>query len=593
MIKFILKFINSNETREVFMDEQTFSEYSDGINKENIEGLEPESLNIILDLKDNDYKIQYVNVKSRVVLNHDFNIKINEPFFEEFPIFNELFLRDVLETIKEHSDCKFDIFVFQDDVLMHLFKVTMIRTPNSYICLSSPKLRFKQFEQISPRVLESSSEALCIFQNHKIVYANKSFANLVSKTLEQLDDMEILPGDDFPGADDAKLLEAFDNLRAGNSFYYDQELKTKINGEERFFKIFLSSMTYRNNQAIQLTAIDTTKQNILNEISFSTNNEIQTLRSIGNIAVFKQESSATDISWSPEYLTIMGSLPSSKSLKYDLFDYIIIEDKNLFEKTWIKSIRSKTDVISEFRIKTAEDKIKYLYLYSKMKYEDNGRILSINGFIQDRTEINESRHKLLNELDQREIAIKEMHKESQDILDNILDQTDLELNSEEFTPKFIVEKNQNRRNALNIIQEKIHESPNISSINLVDVLTPFIKTQIKFYNVNNVDFNVKVLANVSVSRKTAIVMALIINEIIDNIIREVSTYHEEEVIIRVDLNVNEDIFINVETSVINIYGKSDLSTKVLKNLVKELNGNLKVKREKFNTLIDVVLESEK
>lgn len=218
MIKFILKFINSNETREVFMDEQTFSEYSDGINKENIEGLEPESLNIILDLKDNDYKIQYVNVKSRVVLNHDFNIKINEPFFEEFPIFNELFLRDVLETIKEHSDCKFDIFVFQDDVLMHLFKVTMIRTPNSYICLSSPKLRFKQFEQISPRVLESSSEALCIFQNHKIVYANKSFANLVSKTLEQLDDMEILPGDDFPGADDAKLLEAFDNLRAGNSF---------------------------------------------------------------------------------------------------------------------------------------------------------------------------------------------------------------------------------------------------------------------------------------------------------------------------------------------------------------------------------------
>ena len=88
-------------------------------------------------------------------------------------------------------------------------------------------------------------------------------------------------------------------------------------------------------------------------------------------------------------------------------------------------------------------------------------------------------------------------------------------------------------------------------------------------------------------------MALIINEIIDNIIREVSTYHEEEVIIRVDLNVNEDIFINVETSVINIYGKSDLSTKVLKNLVKELNGNLKVKREKFNTLIDVVLESEK
>jgi hypothetical protein len=59
--------------------------------------------------------------------------------------------------------------------------------------------------------------------------------------------------------------------------------------------------------------------------------------------VFKQESSATDISWSPEYLTIMGSLPSSKSLKYDLFDYIIIEDKKMYTYKWsdIKSISEK------------------------------------------------------------------------------------------------------------------------------------------------------------------------------------------------------------------------------------------------------------
>lgn len=593
MIKFILKFINSKEKKEVFMDNQTFFDYSTGISSENTEGVEPESLNIILDFKDNNYKIKYTNFNSRVVLNHDFILEINKPFFEALPIFNDLGIKEIFESMKENSECKFDIFVFQDDVLMHYFKITIIKTQNSFICLSSPKLRYKQFEQISPRVLKSSSEAICIVLDQKIVYANTSFANLVSKSLEQLEDLELYPGSDFPGADDEQLLKAFENLKNGTSFYYDQELKTVINGEERIFKIFLSSMNYRNKQAIQITAIDTTTQNILNEISFSTNNEIQTLRSIGNIAVFRQESSITDISWSPEYLTIMGSLPSSKSLKDDLFDYIIVEDKNLFERNWIKSIRTKSDVISEFRVKTDEGKLKYLYLYSKMKYEDNGKILSINGFIQDRTEINESRHKLLNELDQRENAIKEMHMESQKILDNILDQTDIELTSEELSPKFIVEKSQNRRNALNIIQEKIHESPNISSINIVNVLTPFIKTQLKFYNVNNVDFDVKILANINVSRKTIIVMALIINEVIENIIREVATYHEEEVILRVDLNVSENVSINVETSVTNIYKKNDLNTKVLNNLVKELNGNLIVKREKFNTLIDIILEIEK
>ena len=47
-----------------------------------------------------------------------------------------------------------------------------------------------------------------------------------------------------------------------------------------------------------------------------------------------------------------------------------------------------------------------------------------------------------------------MHYESQKILDNILNQTDLKLNTENFSPRLIVEKSQNRRNALNLIQEK-------------------------------------------------------------------------------------------------------------------------------------------
>ena len=72
-------------------------------------------------------------------------------------------------------------------------------------------------------------------------------------------------------------------------FYHNQDLKTKVNGVDFTFKIFLSAMSYKNNPAVLLTAIDVTKQNLLNEISFNNNNEIQTLRSIGNIAVFKQK----------------------------------------------------------------------------------------------------------------------------------------------------------------------------------------------------------------------------------------------------------------------------------------------------------------
>ena len=591
MIKFILKFIGSEEKKEVFIDDQTFFDYSNGVDNGINESSDSDSANLILDLGTNDYKIKYSNSFNHVVLNHIFKFEINQPFFESLPIFKDLGLKEILENMEENSECKFNIFIFQDDVLMHNFKITIIRTPHSYVCLSS-SIGNKYFKQISPRVLKSSSEAICFIQDKVIVYVNNSFANLISKSVEQLEGLKLYPGMNFPGADDNQLLKAFNDLNEGKYFYHNQDLKTKVNGVECSFKIFLSAMSYKNNPAVLLTAIDVTKQNLLNEISFNNNNEIQTFRSIGNIAVFKQKINNAEITWSPEYLTIMGKLPTYKSLKSDLFDYIIDEDKNLFEKTWIKSIRTKNDAISEFRIKNDEGKLKYLYLYSKIQYENNGKIVSINGFIQDRTEINESRYKLLNELDQRENAIKEMHYESQKILDNILNQTDLKLNTENFSPKFIVEKSQNRRNALNLIQEKIHESPNISSINVIDTLNPFIKVQLKFYNVTNVNFNVKVLANIFVSRKTMIILALIINEIIDNIIREVSTYQEEEVIMRVDLNVQKHISIFVETSVTNIYAQSDLSTKILKYLVNELKGSLKIKRKEFNTLIDIFLEQE-
>ena len=63
------------------------------------------------------------------------------------------------------------------------------------------------FKQISPRVLKSSSEAICFIQDKVIVYVNNSFANLISKSVEQLEGLKFYPGIDFPGADDNQLLK--------------------------------------------------------------------------------------------------------------------------------------------------------------------------------------------------------------------------------------------------------------------------------------------------------------------------------------------------------------------------------------------------
>ncbi|MDD4594879.1 MAG: hypothetical protein PHY33_07190, partial [Methanobacteriaceae archaeon] len=69
MIKFILKFIGSEEKKEVFIDDQTFFDYSNGVDNGINESSDSDSANLILDLGTNDYKIKYSNSFNHVVLN--------------------------------------------------------------------------------------------------------------------------------------------------------------------------------------------------------------------------------------------------------------------------------------------------------------------------------------------------------------------------------------------------------------------------------------------------------------------------------------------------------------------------------------------
>lgn len=129
--------------------------------------------------------------------------------------------------------------------------------------------------------------------------------------------------------------------------------------------------------------MDRDDADLVKEINFKNQNDLQMLRSFANIASFMQDDSTNEIRWSSEVGSVLGMFPPCVSLQEDLFKYIVPEDKANFEKTWVNAIISKRDVITEFSIRNVEGELKHLYLFAKLVYSPKGNIIKIKGFIQD------------------------------------------------------------------------------------------------------------------------------------------------------------------------------------------------------------------
>ncbi|MDD3408447.1 MAG: histidine kinase dimerization/phosphoacceptor domain -containing protein, partial [Methanobacteriaceae archaeon] len=173
-------------------------------------------------------------------------------------------------------------------------------------------------------------------------------------------------------------------------------------------------------------------------------------------------------SWTPEIYNILEISPG---------DYPI-EDMDIIREFTVKQSDDSTNFLEipfdpetnsnhgQLTIKTVNGNIKYLNDYMKAKYDSDGNLIEIIGFIQDVTEIIDYQKQLESLSDDRKILLQEVHHRVKNNLQLILSFLSLESRFNKDNPEYVVEQTRNRIQTMALTHEEVYQSTNLSSINL-------------------------------------------------------------------------------------------------------------------------------
>lgn len=568
MIQFILKDKVTNVTNEVSLEEIDFfkkSKYLSSLeDKDSVEDFSysiTELESLVLILEPSNFFITYSNHPVRNILNVNYNLNEGKSIFDLFVSLDYVGMGDIFNNLEVGESKKFEYTIYKEDKLIQYYIFDIFRSSDSILFTSSQNIK-------SGVPLDKPKGLFLIIQNDSIVYANDDFLSRYSKTKEEIYNVDIT---DFKETYGDSFIEAYDAVKKGYSIFKEFNLVKIIDGIEHKFNIFLSSIIYENKPSIKVNVLDISNPNLINELVFKSQNDIQILRSFAKIATFSQNSHSDKILWSSEASSVLGMVPSSLSLRDDLFAYIVPEEKVNFEKSWINAIINKQDIITQFTIKTPSDELKQLSLFVKIIYSEKGEILNIKGIIQDISKLFDYKSRFEDAMLERESYLKRDHSILRFIFDYIYNLS-MKENEEFGDAVYVLEKTQNRLFVVSLIYKLVFSTSKFSPVNLKNYFEKFLEGLMKWYGLFNINVNLDV-ENTKANFNQVLSLSFSINEIMVNLLKFASP----------QMSASVDVSINKNDSDLNLYllvdlvliEEKDLSVEFsdLKKLVKACNAN--------------------
>lgn len=523
---------------------------------------------LVLSLNVDNFTINFSNLPVRNIFNLNYELAEGKSIFDIYTSFKLVGFEKILSTLKIGESKKFNYFIFDDNRLVHYYLITIYRSENSILFASSKNFSYEMFTN-KQRLLDSLDEGIIIIENDSIVFVNAVSEKLFSISKDEFCKLKLDEFlNDFDSVCDFK--KAINDIKKGYSISQSFYITEEINGEIRHFNVFCSSYIYKSNPSIHIRIMDRDDADLVKEINFKNQNDLQMLRSFANIASFMQDDSTNEIRWSSEVGSVLGMFPPCVSLQEDLFKYIVPEDKANFEKTWVNAIISKRDVITEFSIRNLEGELKHLYLFAKLVYSPKGNIIKIKGFIQDISKIVDYKAKYKASKNIKAIPLKTVYH-SGELLANLL----LNLAEKEYKltndSLEVLEKTQNRLRAIQFVYKMLANSAKFK-INLKTFFDKYIKAVHMFYDIDHVDLDWEISRDF-VDSKLIFILAFSVNEILAEILK----YTSPQVIETIRVNISKEkniINLLIWTDLI-FYSKEEIEEEffILKYILKKYNFN--------------------
>ncbi|AKJ39523.1 histidine kinase dimerization/phosphoacceptor domain -containing protein [Methanosarcina barkeri] len=304
--------------------------------------------------------------------------------------------------------------------------------------------------------------------------------------------------------------------------------------------------------------------------------------------------------WSDEIYNIFGL----DSLKFDetydsyethdaFFNLVFPEDKESVNNAFKEAFYGKSFEI-DFRVLSANREERILYAQGQVIFDEKNMPIRVRGIVQDITERKKTEEALVK---LEKIRIKEIHhriKNNLQVISSLLD-----LQAEKFEDKKVKQAfsdSQNRVLSMSLIHEELYKGGQTEKLNFSAYLKKLADNLLMTYKLSsiNIRLNMDMEENAFLDVDTAVPLGIIVNELITNSLKHAFT-EKKEGEIGIQLRRHEEIINGINKSefclVVSDNGKGipeglklesveSLGMQLINILVNQLDGELKLNRKK-------------
>lgn len=245
---------------------------------------------------------------------------------------------------------------------------------------------------------------------------------------------------------------------------------------------------------------------------------------------------------------------------------------------------------------TAETKVKYFSVTVSTIPPDRSNVSRFSYVIEDISDRHQAQEKIEQSLHEKEILLKEIHhrvKNNLQISQSLIHLQALSLADQEIGEKF--KEAQHRVRAMALIHEQLYRSDNLAKIDLAEYLCILGRNLFSSYRVDEqIRFRTNFKYQCLLEIDTAVPCGLIINELISNALKHAFARRQGEISIEIDSDRNHNLVLIVCDNGQGLPPDFDfarcrtLGLKLVRNLVKQLRGEIQVKSD-LGTRFEITL----
>lgn len=276
-----------------------------------------------------------------------------------------------------------------------------------------------------------------------------------------------------------------------------------------------------NNKVIKIEGVvqDITANKKAQEELMRSEKLLNESQSISKLGSFSFDLTSYSLYWSNELYTIFEITNEANPNLYNLYlSRFQSQDKQKLE-ILIENAVSKGETYSiEHAICFSDGREKWILEIGIPIKDDNGKVVKLEGVAQDITELKKSQFTILNNVNEKETLIKELHHRVKNNMQVITSLLNLQSNLiEDPMIKNLFHDSQLRIKSMAIVHDLLYKSDNISKINFSQYIKTLIDDLIFAYKGSDHSIKTDIqVPDILFSLDTAVPLGLLVNEIITN-----------------------------------------------------------------------------